>query len=234
MSTAADDELIDRLARLETGQVSDVLDEAGLPDHALSVDILPLAPGQRLVGRAACVRGAPMTQTGNPRTGLPADTLERVATAGSVLVIESGGFTAGALLGGFVAYSLRRSGCTGIVTDGAIRDADEIRSYGMPCYARAVTPLNGSRRWRLVEADVPIALSGQTGPAVRIAPGDLILGDGDGVVVIPQAAAETIIEDAEELARIEGRIGDALRGGDARTAVFKRHPRFAHVRSADR
>lgn len=232
MSHSTDDILLERLSRLETGQVSDVMDEAGLPHHALSSNLTALIPGARFAGRAACLRGERHVQGRAQTPAAPADTFERVSAPGTVVVIEAGDFQGGALLGGFVAYSLQRGGCTGLVSDGAIRDADEIRGLGFPCVVRTITPVNGARRWRLTEADVPLSLPGQNGVPVRIAPGDYILADGDGVVVIPAGVAEQIITDSEELARIEAAIGTQLRAGGSRTDVFAANPRFAHVRSA--
>lgn len=113
-----------------------------------------------------------------------------------------------------------------------MRDADEIRGLGFPVFSAAVTPINASRRWRLTEADATIRLPGQSGLPVAVAPGDLILADADGVVVVPAAAAEQVIADAEELQRIEARIGEALRAGGRRAEVFKANPRFAHIRRA--
>ena len=226
------DPLLDRLRNLETGQVSDVLDEAGLPNHALASALVPLAPGQRFAGRAACLRGERNVAGRAQAPAVPADTFERVAKPGTVVVIEAGGFQGGALLGGFVALSLQRGGCVGLVTDGAIRDADEIRDLGFPCVVGAVTPINGARRWRLTEADVSVCLPGQADGPVRVSPGDYILADGDGVVAIPAGVAEQIIADAEELQRIERRIGEEMRAGGSRTAVFKANPRFDHVRPA--
>lgn len=226
------DPLLDRLTGLETGQVSDVLDEAGIPHHALSSDLFALIPGRRFAGRAACLRGEPFVHGKAQKPAVAADTMERVTEPGTVLVIEAGAFQAGALLGAFVAYSLKRAGCQAIVTDGAIRDADEIRELSLPCVQRTITPLNGARRWRVTEAGEGVQLPGQTGVRVTIQPGDYILGDGDGVVVIPARVAEQIITDSEELLRIEKKIGTELRAGGARQDVFKTNPRFAHVRSA--
>ena len=191
---------------------------------------MPLGAGQVFAGIAACVRGGPNVTTRSPVPALSPDMLETVGTDRTALVIDAGGFVGGAVLGGFVAYSLQRAGCRAIVTDGAVRDADEIRGLSMPVYSSAVTPVNGWRRWRILEAGVPVSLPGQSGGRVVVTPGDLILGDGDGVVVVPRVHARTIIEDSEELARIEGEIGKELRGGGARSDVFKRHPRFAHIR----
>jgi 4-hydroxy-4-methyl-2-oxoglutarate aldolase len=226
----ATDALVARLARLETGQVSDVLDEAGLPNQVLASSLFALAPGARFAGRAACLRGEPIISAKHVVPALPPEALEQAATPGSVIVMATGGFVAGACIGGFVAYSLKREGAVGFVTDGAVRDADEIRELGFPVVTGAVTPTNGARRWRLVEAGRPVTLPGQTGVPVVVNPGDLILADGDGVVVVPADGAEQIIADSEELQRIERAIGEGLRAGGTRPAVFKANPRFAHIR----
>ena len=227
--TSPKDPLVERFAKLESGQVSDVLDEAGLPNQALASHILGLASRSKFAGRASCLRGELIVNVKHVAPQLPADAFERAANPGSVVVVATGGFLAGACLGGFVAYSLQREGAVGLITDGAIRDADEIRDLGFPIFAGAITPINGARRWRFVEADKPVTLPGQTGVPVTIAPNDLILADGDGVVVVPAEGAEQIIADAEELQRIEKAIGEGLRAGGQRSEVFKNNPRFAHV-----
>lgn len=224
------DSWITRLSALETGQVSDVLDEAGLLHQTLSSALVPLAAHMRLCGRAACLRGRPLVSIRQPSSAPPADALERVVRPGSVVVIDAGSFTDGACLGGFVAYSLKRAGSVGLVTDGAVRDVDEIVELGYPLFAAARTPLNGARRWSLVESDIPVTLPGHDGNAVTIAPEDLILGDADGIVVIPQAAEQQIIEDSEKLRQIERAIGEQMRAGGSRSDVMKANPRFAHIR----
>lgn len=225
----ASDPLVDRLSQLESGQVSDVMDEAGLTNHALSSALFPLDPASRFAGRAACLRGEAAVAGRHPAAALPADALERTA-AGAVLIVASGGFSGGAIMGGFVAYGLQREGCRAFVTDAPVRDADEIRGYGFPVVASAVTPVNGARRWRYVAAGEPVSLPGQGGGTVTIRPGDLVLGDCDGVVVVPAEHAEQIIEDSETLHGIERAIGAAMRAGGSRPEAFKANPRFDHVR----
>ncbi|TKT69839.1 RraA family protein [Aquamicrobium sp. LC103] len=232
MTIERNDPFLERLSVLETGQISDVLDEAGLVNHALSSDLFALIPGQRFAGRAACLKGEPFVQGRTQKASVAADTMERITRPGTVLVIEAGDFQAGALLGGFVAYSLQQRGCTAIVTDGAIRDADEIRELGLQCVQRTITPVNGARRWRQTVAGETVRLPGQTCARVEIRDGDYVVGDGDGVVVIPAAVVGQIVEDTEELLRIEKKIGTELRAGGARHDVFKANPRFAHIRSA--
>ena len=226
------DRLVARLAQLETGQVSDVLDEAGLPNQVLASHLGLLRPGARLAGRASCVAGEPIVTAANASPALPPDALESVVERDTILVIGTGGFSAGSVLGGFVAFSLQLQGCAGVLTDGLIRDADEINGLDFPVVCAGLTPLNGARRWRLTRRGDPIPLPGQTAVPVLVRPGDLILGDADGVVVVPAHAAEQVIADSEELLRIERRIGEALRSGAKRIDAFKDNPRFGHVRKA--
>jgi regulator of RNase E activity RraA len=164
---------------------------------------------------------------------LAGDALERAMRPNGVLLIDSGGFVSGAMLGGFVAYSLQQRGCVGIVTDGAIRDADEIRGLKLPVIAAAVTPVNGARRWQWTDVHTTICLPGSDGRSLAIEPDDFVLADGDGVVVVPHAVAEKVIADAEALAAIEQKIGRELREGGSRGEVFKRNPRFEHISKVD-
>lgn len=221
---------LERLGRLETGLVSDVMDEAGVPNHAVDPSIRPIAPHGVVAGRAACLQGAPALSVVNPVEAMPADTLESVCAPGTILFIETGGFTSGAVLGGFMAYSIQRAGCRAIVTSGAVRDVDEIRGYGMPCHCLHVVPNNAARRWRLAARDVPLAMPSLLGGTLTVAPEDYVLADSDGIVVIPQAIAPQIIEDAETLGRIERVIAAEMQAGGERHAVFARNPRFDHVR----
>jgi 4-hydroxy-4-methyl-2-oxoglutarate aldolase len=229
-SDPAPDPLVARLAKLDTGQVSDVLDEAGLANQVVASVLVPLKPQTRFAGRAACVSGEPIISTLHGPPPLPADILEQVVGVDRILVIGVGGFSAGSVLGGFVAYSLQREGCRGVITDGAIRDAEEIRGLDFPVVCASVNPINGARRWRLTKYDVPVSLPGQTGAPVLVRPLDLILADADGVVVVPAEVAEQVIADSEELLRIEQQIGRELRGGARRVDAFNNNPRFKHIR----
>ena len=130
-----------------------------------------------------------------------------------------------------MAYAFKRSGCRGVVMDGLIRDAEDITSHELPVYCRGVTPVNGARRWGLVEVGGSIRLPGAGGVAVTVVPGDYVVGDADGVVVIPAAVAGSIIADAEKLAQVEQRIAEELQAGGERSDVFRRNPRFSHIRT---
>jgi 4-hydroxy-4-methyl-2-oxoglutarate aldolase len=222
-------QLIERLARLETGQLCDVLAEAGLPDQALAPAIRHVSGERSFAGIALPARGRMLARTQRPLAALSNAALDEAVFPSAVILIDTGGFLGGGCLGGLIATSLRQKGAVAIVTDGAVRDAEEIGRLGLAAYAQAVTPVAASRRWALIEVNQPIALPGTTAP-VEVRPGDLVRGDGDGIVVVPGAHAAAIIEDTEEVARIEAQMAEALRAGEPRAAVFRRHRRFDHVR----
>lgn len=121
-----------------------------------------------------------------------------------------------------------------MITDGSVRDGDEIAGLGLPLFAAAVSPVNSARRWRLVRAGALVLMPGMVGQPVAVAPDDLILADGDGVLSVPANAAEEVIAHAEALAAIEGRIRGAMAAGLSRPEAFAAHPRFDHVTRADR
>jgi regulator of RNase E activity RraA len=229
--------LIARLAKLETAGFSDVLDEMGYPGQVLASDLRPLDAERRLAGIALCVRGENrvVTQTPvPPEQQLSPYELEQRMKPGLVAVIDAGGQNVGATIGGFVATSLKSNGCQGLVTNGGVRDSREIVAVGLPTFCRFVTPVNASRRWSIAEVGQPVHLPGIGGGTVAVRPGDYLLGDADGLVVIPAEIAALAIEAAETLDAIERTITQGIRDGGTREQLFKLHPRFAHIRRVKR
>jgi regulator of RNase E activity RraA len=221
--------LRERLFALDSSLVSDILDEAGYPNQVVLDVLKPLDASKKVAGQVLTVRGEPRVTVANPGPMITYHEIDVAIQQGTVVVMDTGGFTMGTTIGGFVATQFQRLGCVGVVTDGAIRDAGEIRELGLPVFARSVTPINGARRFSWIELKGQIVLPGQTGPAVIVANGDWILGDTDGLIVIPGAVAEEVVAMSEELARIERRIAEDMKAGGEREAVMKTHPRFKHV-----
>jgi len=233
MPADAEIALIERLAQLETAGFSDVLDEMGYSNQVLASDLRPLDNEQRLAGIAFCVRGenriVTQSQSDQQQRFSPYE-IERAMKPGLVAVIDAGAQNAGAMIGGFVATSLKAKGCRGLVTNGGVRDSREIVTVGLPTFCRFVTPINASRRWSITEVGQPVQLPGMGGGLVAIQPGDFMLGDADGCVVIPAQIAVAAIEAAETLDAIEKTITQGIRDGGTREQLFKLHPRFAHIR----
>ena len=129
-----------------------------------------------------------------------------------------------------MALDFAKKDCGGIVTDGSVRDVKEILELGLATFSPSVSPLNSAKRWTLTDMDQPISLPGQDGIAVTIELPDYVIGDADGMVVIPRSIAAEVIPWAERLAAIEENIVRRMQVGGPRADVFKDIPRFSHIR----
>lgn len=224
-------DLTARLLKLPAAVISDVLGEMGLRHQVLSPAIKPLDPASRIAGPAFCIRGEEGPEK-PARAGVPKVSFEmdRRLYPACIAVIDSGGCRSNATVGGNVAMSFRLRGCGGLVTDGAVRDAAEFEEVGLPAFCSFTTPLAPKGRWHYSEIEVPVMLPGQTRPTVAIRPGDFLVGDRDGVVVIPQELAEKVAADAEVVERAEARIKAGLQAGADREDVYAQNDRFSHIR----
>jgi regulator of RNase E activity RraA len=223
-------EITSRLLSLDTGLVSDVLDEAGLPDQALANSVKAMAGPEKLAGPIVCVRGAPRVSSRNSVSPLPSEALEDNIEVGSVMILASGGMISAAPIGGIISQSLQSRGCRGIVTDAAIRDLAEIDELGLPVFAAGTSPANAARIWQFIETGTPLVLRSALGGNLIVHPGDFALGDKEGVVIIPAAAVLQIVEDAEALRELENQIVAGMSAGLTRKQALEKFPRFKHVR----
>jgi regulator of RNase E activity RraA len=224
--------LVERLKKLSSSVVSDVLDVCDYPHQSLSSNVKPLDRAMRLAGPAICCAGESEVDPAQP-TASPAAVsnyeIDRCITPGGIVVIATNGHTTSAVVGGLMCLAFSRRSCGGLVTDGGVRDVLEITELRLPTFCSYATPLNSARRWRLTGMERTIRMLGQTSAEVEIQPGDLMIGDADGVMVIPRSIAANVIGWAERLAAIETTIVAQLEAGKAREAVFSANPRFAHI-----
>lgn len=223
----ANADLLKRLSRLDSNLVSDVMDFGGLRSQVLAPSIRAIGPVRQLVGVALCGRGEPTT--GLRQTPGSLFDFDAAMFPGAVVVIEDGPLPSGSVLGGFVARSWQGLGSTGILTSGLVRDSVEIADLGYPMYASGTTPAANTGRWSLLEVGGNARLPERGGSIVTIRTGDLLIGDADGVSVIPEEHAEGIVAAAETLFQIEGRIREALIAGVSRKDAFAQNPRFNHI-----
>lgn len=156
----------------------------------MSPAMMPIAPGQKVCGPA-------VTAWNYPGDNLAIHAALHVAQAGDVLVLTNGGGHQGALWGDVACTFARKKRLAGTVVHGATRDVDAIRELGYPVWATAISVEHPEKRGP-ASVNVPIVVDG-----VPVEPGDLIVGDSDGVLVIPRALLAMAVENAEARAANE-------------------------------
>jgi regulator of RNase E activity RraA len=124
-------------------------------------------------------------------------------------------------LGELSVTSLKSRGVAGCVLDGGCRDVRFILEEGFPVFCAHMTPEDSTWRWELEATQVPITVG-----SVRIEPGDWVVGDEDGVVVVPQAIAESVLAEAEKKAATESLVRVAVRDGMTPLEAYERYGTF--------
>jgi regulator of RNase E activity RraA len=221
MNTPKETELIERLAAIPyTGAMSDILDEMGWHNQSLPAAIQSLVPGQTLAGRALTLRGEP-TKSEDPEViFVPFLKMLGDIRPGDVLVYETNDEQA-AHLGELSSETAKFRGARGAVIDGGARDTEYMVRLGFPVFSRYRTMRDIRGRWRLAEYNVPIAVGG-----VAIRPGDLVLGDRDGVLIVPRQVAEEAITKAEEVVYTEDLVRKAILEGMLPLDAYNKYGRF--------
>lgn len=213
----------ERFAAIYTAALADILDARGHREQTLPSEIRPLAPGTRLAGPAYTVKGG---AAANPDAASYDAAIRKVlAMLGDVpsghVAVYACNHDVSAHLGELSVTSLKARGVAGCVLDGGCRDVGFILDEGFPVFTRFVTPEDSTWRWQLEATQVPITIG-----RVRIEPGDWVVGDDDGVVVVPQAIAEDVLAEAEAKAATESEIRAAVRDGVPPLEAYERYGTF--------
>jgi 4-hydroxy-4-methyl-2-oxoglutarate aldolase len=209
--------LSDRLRHLYTGVVADVLDVRGRRNQVLPGAISPIADDMWLAGPAYPGRGEPTADSGSNDMERRLEMLEGVPP-GSVSIWDCGGHGGSAHWGEIMSLAARGKGGVGAVIDGGVRDTDFMLEMGFPVFARFRSPASSIGRWEIVEWGTEIRI-GET----LIQPGDWVLGDIDGIVVIPQAELTEVVEEAEAKMAAEEAMRKDLATGIGVKEAFHRH-----------
>lgn len=205
------DEWVERLVKLDTCAVSDAQDKLGI--MGTITGIVPLYPTERIAGRAVTVR---LKTKGDEEAMVHLGATAVVtADAGDVIVIDHNGRTDVAGWGGILSTAARTKGVAGVIIDGASRDVDEARGLGLPLYGRAATPLTA--RGRIIEefTNQPIEIAG-----VAVNPGDYVIADASGIVVVPASRAAEVVPEAERIVERETAMAADVKAGKPVTEVM--------------
>jgi 4-hydroxy-4-methyl-2-oxoglutarate aldolase len=185
-------DVVEGFRDVATASVADAVDKITGKRGYMSHDIKPRINEKKVVGLAVTVLEGPTTESLPPRHAL--DLIDEAA-AGSVFVIGINGERDVAVWGGLMTAGAVANGHAGAVLDGGVRDLTEIRrDYDFPVYARSVSPGTTIGRFKTLAANVPVICGG-----VEVSPGDIIVADIDGVVVVPRAQAEQVLKTAQEI-----------------------------------
>jgi 4-hydroxy-4-methyl-2-oxoglutarate aldolase len=192
-----DQELASGFALLDAATVFDCNERAG----DMGPDVHALFRGARVAGPAFTVKCPPGDLT-------PARRAVDEAPPGSVLVIECGGHPEAAVWGGAGSIAAQRRGLAGVVTNGRTRDSAEIVGLGFPVFC-AGTSVRGATRLQPGSTGVEVTVGG-----IRVHPGDFIVGDDDGVVVVARGRAAVVLELARKKSQAQAAREDRLRAGE--------------------
>ena len=209
-------ETIEVLRRASTASITTILRRRGI--NKVWIPVKPLFPGNRIVGPALTLRNVPgrediakiAYQPGTLFPGHPEDAIEAIQP-GDVMVHDGLGLTNEGLFGDLLSLRVKMKGAAGLVCDMAVRDAPHMQEHGLPVFCRGSAAPGGTVY--NVDFNVPINCGG-----TLVIPGDIVVGDDDGVVVIPRAMVGDVVEDVlyheerEEFLRLRLAEGAELRG----------------------
>jgi len=196
--------IIERLIKLDTCAVSDALDSLGLKGATWGVR--PQWQCPKIAGRAVTMKIKPAGLQ-QPTQHLGTAPIE-AAQPGDVIVIDNGGKLEFSCWGGLLALSAKLKGVSGVVIDGASRDIDEARELEFPVYARSVVPMTARNRVVQESYNQEIQFAG-----VQCRPGDLVLADGSGIIIIPKEKEAEVVAAAEGIYAKEQEMAAGIRQG---------------------
>lgn len=215
--TPLDAELVAKINSVGTATLSSQLRKRGL--NNMSIDgLTPTQPGTRMVGLARTLRFVPNREDLFASHGGGYNAQKRAFDSlnpGDVLVIEARGEKGTGTVGDILALRAQVRGAVGIVTDGGVRDLDAVTELGIPAYHGGAHPAVLGRKHIPWDTDLTIACGGAT-----VQPGDIIVGDSDGVLVIPPALIEEIVADSIEQERQETFIAEHVAAGECVDGLY--------------
>ncbi len=213
-------EMIERFAAIYTGAISDAMDQLGYRHQVLPKELKGLASDAKLCGTALTVRGEATDVDNENEIFVPLLEMLGDVKPYNVVVTQANDDTC-SHLGELSATTIQARGGVGAVIYGGVRDVDYIHKLGLPVFHLYTTPADVVGRWCLKEYNVPIRIKN-----VTIEPNDLVIGDKDGVLIVPRAIAEQVLVRAEGLVSTENHVRNDVMNGVHPLDSYKKHGWF--------
>ena len=203
--------------KLSSSIISDVLDGMGIRMQAMDTTIRPVQDGMMIVGYAATMLMTDQYDHDKDTFTLQFQAIDALKE-GEVMMVCSNGSERAALWGELLSTAARYRGARGAIIDGVARDINLIREMSFPVFAKGINPISSKGRVIAVDHGCPVEIGG-----VMVYPGDLVVADIDGVVVVPRDKAEEVVEQALDVAARETKTRDELRKGAGLYDVYLKY-----------
>ena len=202
---------------LYSAVVSDALDGLGFPRQSPAARLPRLSGSGVLIGRCRTTLWADMDHQDPEPYALELQAVD-ACQGDDVLSAAAGGSMRSGIWGELLTTAVLTRGCVGAIVDGAVRDLRQINAMEFPVYAAGACVYDSLHRQRVIDLDVPVEIGG-----VRFSPGDLVIADVDGIVVVPQQIEAQAVQNAWDKVHAENEVRDAIRGGMSATDAFRRY-----------
>jgi 4-hydroxy-4-methyl-2-oxoglutarate aldolase len=193
-----------------TAVISDVFDSLGRSPLVLDNGLRPIGASSTFAGPAYTITGESISFQGGDRAKLAA--IDNMP-AGVVALWSSMDAKGVCCFGDLLASAMRVRGCAAAVVDGGVRDKSFLESCGMPVFARYQTPAQGIGRWRVTASQVAVSVRGALQDWITVEPGDIVVGDADGLIVIPQPVLQEVTARVIEWSRSESGARQEIMAG---------------------
>lgn len=205
------------LAKCSSAVLMDVMDVMGIRRQCLEPRIRPLLPSMRTWGEAVTIHLVAVTAVPARPFQLEMELIDSLQE-GQVVVAQCEAPELSAFWGGLLSNAAIGRKAAGVITDGGVRDYAEITALNFPTFSAGLTPYDSLGRMDGKRRNTPIVCGG-----VPVSPGDLVFGDVDGVVVVPQDMVDRVVAKAWEKVNAESTVRDELRAGASVVATFRKY-----------
>ncbi|MEZ6125586.1 MAG: RraA family protein [Planctomycetaceae bacterium] len=195
--------------------VCDALDSMGLNEQSPRIQLAPWTSEKMLVGRCRTTLWADMFHSDPRPYELELQAVDS-CEPDDVFIAATGSSMRSAIWGELLTTAVMNGGCVGAIVDGAVRDVRKIRELDFPVLALGTSPYDSKDRQRVIDCNIPVEIGG-----VLFSPGDLVIADIDGIVVVPQNVETEVLQRAWKKVHDENTVRDAIRNGMKATTAFK-------------